>query len=267
MIEMRLGLTKEQIAARKQGIGASEAAIIMGHNWLPLWLEKTGKQAPADLSDEFAPMLGHVTETFNLYWYEKRTGRELSRLGYGAVSERHDFLRCTLDGFDEKLRGPVNAKHVNGFSKVEDLRTRYYPQMTHEMIVTGSDRAILSCIIGTSEPELIEIEFDPFYAEGYIKRAREFWGYVMRNEPPQSVEGAAAPPVAPEKMRVVDMSGNNEWGSLAADWNAHRVAAKTFEAATKGLKGLVEPDVKEAFGRGLKIVRNKAGSLSIKEMA
>src|SRR5574337_929956 len=96
MIEMKLGLTAEQKAARRLGIGASDAAAIMSGDWLPLWLEKTGKQEPKDLSGEFAPMLGHVTELFNLYWYEKVTGRELSWIGQGAVCDRLDFLRCTL---------------------------------------------------------------------------------------------------------------------------------------------------------------------------
>lgn len=267
MISMKLGLTLKQREARKLGIGASEAAVIMSDNWLPLWLEKTGKAEPEDLSDKFAPMLGHVTETFNLYWYEKVTGRDLTQLGASLASDRHPFLRCTLDGFDEKLRGPVNAKHVNAYSKVEDLRSRYFPQMTHEMIVTGSDKAILSCIIGTNEPALIEIDFDPFYAETYIGRAKQFWENVTCNKPPQSVEAAEAAPIAPEKMRVVDMSGNNEWGSHAALWLEHKSAAKAFDGAVKDLKALVEPDVKEAFGHHVKIVRNKAGSLSIKEMA
>ena len=62
------------------------------------------------------------------------------------------------------------------------------------------------------------------------------------------------------------MTGQNQWASCADDWLSNKVAAKKFETATKGLKALVEADVKLAFGHGVKITRASNAVLTIKEM-
>ena len=61
------------------------------------------------------------------------------------------------------------------------------------------------------------------------------------------------------------MASNNAWASAAVDYLEHQTAAKKFTAADKALKGLIEPDVKRAFGHGVEINRAKNGSLRIKK--
>lgn len=257
-------LTKEQLIERRKGIGGSDAAKIVSGEWHELWLDKTGQKEPEDLSSVFAVQLGNATEALNLAWYALKTGREVSRFGEAVICPDHPILRCTLDGFDGAEQMVIQAKHVNGFSKIEDVRARYAPQVMHEMLVCGVRRGILSVIIGTSEPVLELIELDDFWATDYIAKCHEFWGYVERNEAPPQGAPIDAPPV-PAVMRVVSMEGNNAFASAAADWINHGPAAKLFDKAQKDLKAMVEPDVREATGHGIKISRNKAGSLSIKE--
>jgi hypothetical protein len=66
-------------------------------------------------------------------------------------------------------------------------------------------------------------------------------------------------PIPIESMRRVDMALNNRWGALAADWLGNKDAAKKFDDAAKGLKTLVEDDVREAAGFGVTIKRDKRG--------
>jgi predicted phage-related endonuclease len=256
-------LTPEQLAERKKGIGASDAAKIVSGDWFALWQNKTGAVPDEDLSDVFAVQLGVVTEELNLNWGERRTGAVIAHRGKAVVSKKHPFLRCTLDGFDVENKTVWQAKHVNGFSKIDEIRAKYVPQVTHEMIVTGCRKAILSVIIGTTEPVFEMVDLDTAFASQYIEQARDFWGYVERNEPPPQV-GALATPAPPTVMRVVDMSGSNAWGSAAADWLSTKDHAKTFDKSVKDLKSMVEPDVREATGFGIIASRNKAGSISIK---
>ena len=50
---------------RRQGfIGGSDATTIMQFKWYDLWLVKTGKAEPEDLSDNIAVQLGSHTERF-----------------------------------------------------------------------------------------------------------------------------------------------------------------------------------------------------------
>lgn len=256
-------LTKEQLLERRKGIGASDARKIVDGQWYDLWAEKTGLKEPEDLSGVWAVQLGSHTESLNLDWYERKMVREVLRGGI-FVHKEHKFLRCTLDGYDTVEPAVVEAKHVNGFSKIDEVRARYTPQCIHQMICTGCKKAILSVIIGAGEPVLELIEYDEFFANDYIDKCKEFWGYVERNEPPPHGAPIAEPP-PPAVMRVVDMSKSNAWGSAAADWLANIAASKSFDKAVKDLKSMVEPDVREAAGHGIIISRNKAGSLSIKE--
>jgi len=59
------------------------------------------------------------------------------------------------------------------------------------------------------------------------------------------------------------MEGNNAWSAHAADWLANQAAAKKFDAAAKGIKELIEPDVGFAYGHGIEVKRSGRG-LSIK---
>lgn len=258
-------LSKEALIERRKGLGGSDAAKIVSGDWFPLWQDKTNRVEPEDLSGVFAVQMGNATETLNLDWYERKTGQKVVRRGETLISAAYPFLRVTLDGAStwEGVPCVVEAKHCNGYSKIDDLRARYTPQVMHEMIVCGVTRGILSVIIGTNEPALELIELDEFWATDYIEKCREFWQYVIDDRAPE--QGAPIPePPAPATMRTVDMTGSNAWSSAAADWNNHKAAAKLFKTAETDLKAMVEPDVKLATGHGIQISRNKAGSLSIK---
>lgn len=258
-------LSPAQIEERKLGIGASDSRYIIEGRWHELWLLKTSRAEGPDLSDVFAVQMGHATEQLNLDWYKRRIGHEVTMRGLASASVKYPFLRCTLDGYDFDDKAVVEAKHVNGFSKIEDVVARYTPQVQHQMIVTGARKAILSVIIGTNEPERIPIEFDEFFANEYIEKCREFWQHVVEDRAPEQGAPMDIVPAIPiSDMRTVDMSGSNSWATHAADWLTNKEAAKVFDGAAKELKKLVEADVSRAHGAGIEIKRSARG-LTIKE--
>ncbi|MCX2499574.1 YqaJ viral recombinase family protein, partial [Plesiomonas shigelloides] len=72
-------LTHEQwLAIRQQGIGSSDAAAAIGlsryKSPLTLWLEKTGRKACDDLSQNAAVQWGIALEPLLAQVYAKRTG-------------------------------------------------------------------------------------------------------------------------------------------------------------------------------------------------
>lgn len=253
------GLTKEALAERRKGIGGSDAAKIIegGEAWYRLWLDKTGRSEPEDLSGVFAVQLGLVTEALNLDWCERSLGDKVIRRGEVCVSKEHPILRCTLDGWNEWR--VIQAKHVGAFQKLPEVTERYRPQVCHECIVTGAEQGILSVIVGTNEPALIPIELDPFWALEYIDRCHEFWEWVRRDKEPPGAPPAAAPPIPVERMRVVDFQGNNGWSDAAARWLDNRKPADRFKAAEKDIKALVEADVRLATGHGIEVKRDGRG--------
>lgn len=261
---MTLALAKspDWHAARRLGIGGSDAGRIMAGDWHSLWMEKTGKAAPDDLSWVLPVQLGLVTEALNLAFFEHETGKTVSAQGESRTHARYPFMRCTLDG----LAGDavVQAKHVNQFAKLDEVAAKYTPQVTHEMLVCGVERSYLSVIIGTMTYEWMEIPLDDFYACALIDREREFWSYVERDvEPPNPT--AIAAPVPVSEWRDVDMTGSNLWASSAVDWLACKYAVATFKASEKALKELTAADARTAYGYGIKVSRARNGALTIRE--
>src|SRR5712671_2801246 len=114
---MAIPFTAAQLEERRKFIGASDVPKIMKGEWYQLWLVKTGRSTSEDLSDVFAVQMGLVTEDLNLDWYTRRTGRPVTRQEEKVICPTVPFLRCTLDGWDPELPGPIQAKHVNCRSK------------------------------------------------------------------------------------------------------------------------------------------------------
>jgi len=261
-----MSLTEKQKAFRKQGIGGSDANIIMGgdaERIIRLWKEKRGEIEPEDLSRVLPVRMGSFTEEFNITWFEEETGKVVTRQGEQIISGTEHFMLCTLDGETTWERGLAvfEAKHVSAFQTEEAIQERYFPQVQHCMRVCGHQKAYLSVFFGTMKWKLFEIDADPIYQGQMIAAERNFWECVQNGTPPVAVEIKA--PV--EAIRKVDMTGHNSWADAAGDWHMHYGPAKAFEAATKRIKELVEPDVQEAFGHGIKASRSKSGSITIRK--
>ncbi len=212
--------------------------------------------------------LGNVTEVFNAYWYELKTGIAVDRRvkDKAKVHPVHAFMRANLDGLVviDGTRMVWDAKHTNAFGSQEDVVSTYFPQMQHNMEVTGLDHAEISVFYGNSAWRKWSIARDPDYIAELIQRETEFWRYVEGDTPPPS-DGIEAIKVEFEQLRTVDMSRNNMWCDLEATWIKFREAASSHKSAEAGLKGMVEADVGFAFGAELVCVRDRGGKLSLRE--
>lgn len=250
---------------RHQGIGGSDASRVMSGDWLTLWEEKTGRREPEDLSDVLQVQIGIVTEELNRRWFARRTGIEVIDSGCsGLVHSDYPFMRGNLDGWVPG--GILECKHVSAFAKDDEIVARYYPQVQHYLAVTDTAVAYLSVIFGNHKWAFFELESDEPYQDQLIAHEAAFWSHVERDIAPEEPD-ARTVAVAFDDLREVSMEGNNHWAHHAGDWLASREAARTFDGATKALKGLMDADVKLAVGHGVKVSRSRSGALSVREAA
>jgi predicted phage-related endonuclease len=141
----QIGLPDADQEVRRRCIGGSDANIILSGDAdriLRLWREKRGEEQPEDLGAVLPVMLGSWTEAFNRQWYECQTGQEVSLIGFSISCPEHSWRRCTLDGFVDGQNAVFEAKHVNAFSRPEEVLARYMPQLQHNMAVLRAKPAL-----------------------------------------------------------------------------------------------------------------------------
>jgi predicted phage-related endonuclease len=258
-MKLNLGHSAAWHANRLTGIGGSDAKRIMAGEWHALWLEKTRRAEGDDLSNILAVQIGSFTEPFNLAWFERQTGWAVNT---DNREQRHacGFMRCEVDGWANG--NPVECKHTNQNTSDERLISNYYAQLQHQLAITGKNVVYLSALFGNARWAYFEVARDQDYIDMLIERESAFWQHVIEDTPPENPE-AEVVNIALDDMRTVDMSGSNEWASSAHVWQENEAAKKTFDAATKGIKAMVEPDVKLASGHGIVAKKSKSGAITI----
>ena len=266
-----LGLTDEQKAKRKLGLGGSDANTLMSGNpekIVRLWEEKCGLREGDDLSDILAVQMGNWTEPLNAAWYTKVTGRRVICRNQSIVHSTIPWWRSNLDGIAEREDNTEElweAKHVGGR---EDVRTvvvpRYTPQIYHNMHAAELKRGVMSIFEGNSSHRIYEFRHDDAYLAVLIERETAFWECVTtKTPPPEWID--IAPPMPVTEFRSVSMEGVQEWAEAATIWLETKALAKVFEDVVKTIKEQVELDVGQASGHGIVVSRSKNGALTIRE--
>lgn len=253
---------------RTSYIGGTDAKRILDGDWLALYQEKLGLKKPEDLTHNFPVQLGLHTERFHLTWLNKYCGFDIVEQTALFRMEGRPYLACHIDGWCRNHNTFVDTKHSNGRANRDSMVEWYQPQIAHYCNVQGVEHGVLSYIAGNSPPDWFLMAPSHLYRKALIEMETAFWWHVENQEPPNVVAPAMleavrskAREVRLDGMRFVDMSLNNQWGSLATDYQLHKDSAASFEKAKKGLKEMVEPDVREASGFGITIKRSKSGSL------
>ncbi len=277
-----LGLSPEQIEARRKYVQAGDAAAIMEGRWRQVWRIKKGIDQEENLSSVLAVQLGSYTEPMNLAWCERVTGREINyysanplmraiwtalhgpgslALGFYAnmyeqelqISDEYPFMACNLDGMSTTPQGHrcvIDAKHLGQAYEQEILR--YTAAMTHQATVMGVDWWALSCLIGNRKHEVVYQQVDVLYQARLIAAEREFWGYVERDEEPEDRTEPAPPPKPQPKRReiLLDRMPESEkpnWApefvTLARDFAGTHAAATRHAIVRDEMKRLVPEDV------------------------
>ena len=113
---------KKWLAARREGIGGSDASIIVGLNrWkspFQLWLEKTGKAEAEDLSGNEYVYWGKVLEEAVANRFCELTGKKVQRRGLLQMDD-HPYIRASVDRMVVGENAGLECKTCNGFAAKE----------------------------------------------------------------------------------------------------------------------------------------------------
>lgn len=195
----------EWLKLRKSGIGASDAAAILGMNpWksnIQLWQEKTGEVEAEDISDKAVVKYGNdaeplLRELFKLDFPEYDVKYDEFKMFH---NEKYPFIFATLDGWMEGDRnGVLEIKTTEILNPLmwdkwkDGIPQNYYIQCLHQLLATGFDFAILKAQIkfGFEEVKLstrhyfIEREEVIEDMEYLLEAEIKFWDMVQKKVKP-----------------------------------------------------------------------------------
>lgn len=183
---------------RAEGIGGSDAGIIMGANRyetpLSLWMLKTGRSEPREGSE--ATEMGSLLEPFirrelvepYLLEHEWADGIRIIEPAAMYRSLTHEWMLANTDGFielDGTLCG-LEIKTGNSYQlqhwKDGRVPETYWWQVQHYMAVTGLTTWIVFGVIGNRRI-VRRIEADEAAIEELTEHEKNFWALVERNDP------------------------------------------------------------------------------------
>jgi len=177
---------------RKQGLGGSDAATLLGLNPFKkeyqLWAEKTGR-----IDDE--PMNAHMERGVRCEPIARR--KYIHDIGIGMapccyVHDEFSFMRASLDGID--MRGTtlleIKCPTLRSYQKISEsgsIPDYHMPQLQWNMLVSGATSAhyyVYSEEWGTGV--LLIAEPDSPMQQRLVEAAKSFWYLVTTDTAPET---------------------------------------------------------------------------------
>lgn len=181
---------------RDKGVGGSDVSVIMGVNrWKNverLWLEKTGRVKPEDITHKPCVILGNALEPALRDEYAYRhPDVKVEEPPYMLQDEKKPWRQASLDGIitcpdgipevlEIKTVGMPNAKCWDP----DTVPISYACQVLHYMAVSGYRRAQLIAMIGNSRIIERAVERDELLIEIIEEAVDEFWDHVKTDTLP-----------------------------------------------------------------------------------
>ena len=277
-----VGLSREDwLALRASGIGSSDAAVAIGlspyKSPLTLWLEKTHRKEPEDLSDKESVIWGTVLEPVLANVYAERTGYRVRRVNAVLMHPEHRFMLANLDrevSSPEQGVGVLEIKTAGYHSapQWEDgIPIAYQCQVLHQLAVTGHAWADVAVLIGGQDFRIYRIQRDDDKIADLIARELLFWHYVQQDLQPDpdgsSDAGAALQWLFPkDNGQSVDLSESVEFNQVFTELLAARQQKEEAEARESLLKQRIQNTLGEAtsavFACGRVVWKRSKDSLS-----
>ncbi len=184
---------------RRKGIGGSDAGAIMGSNpWkspYQLWLEKTGRAEPEDISEKPAVRWGTVLESPIADEFARQTGKRIRRAGM-MQSVQDPWMLANVDRLILGERAGLEIKTTNAFSAKDwdddKLPDSYYWQCQHYMMTTGLPVWYIAVLIGGQDFRWKAIPRNDEQIQELYEAERTFWNTHVLGDIPPELDGSSA---------------------------------------------------------------------------
>lgn len=178
----------EWLTARKDGIGASEVATIVGLNpWetpYQLWRRKIGLDAPKQ--ENFAMKAGHYLEDAVAQFWHDETGNDIIKSSvedFMFVNEAKPYLRVSPDRTywlkdmprNDYNKGILECKTTQMSIDAEDLPKHWFVQVQMNLGVAELEQGSLAWLCSGREFGYKNLAFVPDFFAWLVEEVDKFW--------------------------------------------------------------------------------------------
>lgn len=239
-----MALSQEQKAARRNGIGGSDAAAILGiSKWktpLEVYLDKVLGTSEKDEDNQYIRW-GNRLEPVIIAAFEEQTGLKCELEPNMLKHPEHEFMLANIDArivgqnaiLECKTAGQFMAKEwsIEGGDKLPES---YMIQCAHYAEVCNVDKVYIAVLIGGSDFRIYHYDRDRKLGEAIIKAEHKFWHEnVLKKVPPDPINRDDALKLYNTSIPGESKLATNEIQVLLNDLNRLRGLIKDFEIEYK----------------------------------
>lgn len=222
--------TPEWLEMRKNKIGASDAPVIMGVSpWMTpyaLWEEKLGIRKGRPQNE--AMRRGLELEEMARKSFEEKTG--IIVFPQVVFHPENEWMMASLDGMDIEQKHIVEIKCANSedheHAKQGKIPDKYFPQLQHQLEVTGLDTAFYYSFDG-KEGVVVECHRNTKYIRDLVDEEKAFWSCMQNFVAPKLSE------------RDYTIREDDVWTMCAEQWKSAQKGLIELEKKEKELRDLL----------------------------
>lgn len=191
----------EWLQLRRNGIGGSDASVVMGENpWrsiLQLWEEKTGRLEIADNGNEFT-YWGNVMEPIIRKEFMKRTGLKVRQKHALIFHPEFPYLCANLDGIVTDENGEkcvFEAKTVSQYKADQwdgKIPREYMWQVQHYLFVCDMKKAYVAALVGGNQFIFHVVYRDEEMIRELVQEEQRFWNDCVQADIQPKADGSEA---------------------------------------------------------------------------
>jgi len=242
-------LTVEQKEIRKQGLGATDCAAVMGlspyRTPYELWLIKTGRAEEEAILNDDRLRLRHAHEETIAREYAFRNNCQLRRVNQTLFHKKYPFMLCNLDRVITGERKIVECKSSSGFMRPtwgatgsDEAPMIYLLQVQHQMSVSGYEDSDIAALIDIDDYRIYRQPRNEKVIATIESACEKFWHeHVLADVPP--------PPTTRGDLKLMYPINNGNFIEATAEVLDYLDRLDNHKADIKAIEGEKEKVEKE----------------------
>ena len=181
---------EEWLAARKKGIGGSDASAILGLNPysspLRVYLDKIGKAEEKETTE--AMRQGTDLEQYVAERFTEETGKAVKRCNKILQHPDYPWMLANVDRLIVGENAGLECKTTSPYSKFKfdegEINPHYYWQSMHSMAVTGAEKWYVAVLVLGRAFHIFELERNESDISALIDAEQVFWEQHVETKTP-----------------------------------------------------------------------------------